>query len=138
MRPLPNDLAQGVLRLLQKHIAPHLSGQAAVLAARAAAILRDTDWNRAYTIAQAETGLLDRALARLDLAFPPTDTDDMEGLSARIAGQRAAIAQAIAAHAAAGSGAALRCGLAEVLADCAALGLGQRSAPDKGAGDNRE
>ena len=138
MRPLPNDLAQGVLRLLQNEIAPGLSGQAAVLVARATAILRDTDWNRAYTIAQAETGLLDRALARLDQTFPPAETDDLADLSARIAGQRATIAQAIAAHVAAGSGSALRCGLAELLTDCAALGLGQRSASVKGAGADRE
>lgn len=127
MRPLPNDLAQGLLRLLQRDVLPGLSGQAAATAARIAAILRDTDWNRAQEIAGVETALLDRALDLLGLPVP-TAAHDMAGLSARIAAQRSAIAQAVAA----GPDARLRRALAEVLANCAELGLGQQSAPQPG------
>lgn len=137
MRPDPNSLAQGILRLLKQVVQPELSSGADATVSRITAILRDTDWNESHTVLEAEMRLLKDAvleLARQDLcASPAFDHSENKGyaaLSLQVIALRAEIGKAVAQMASHGGPGLTqtRRTLAGVLADCADCGVGQTSA----------
>lgn len=136
MRPDPNQLAQGMVRLLKSDIVPHMKPGTEAVANRIAAILRDTDWSGAREIVAAEsarlrlvlTGLSERGV--LDERVPvPSAGDDYETLAADVVALRGIVGRMTARLASQRDPAldSIRLELAEALADCAGYGLGQTS-----------
>ena len=143
MRPDPNALAQGIVRLLNQSIVPALPAGdetgAAATAARIAAILRDTDWSEARTLLHTEADLLESALAGLirqgHIAgpLPPRPEEASHAaLAAHVEALRAIVGRSVAQMAATGAPLPeVRAALARVLAECAERGIGQGSGRDR-------
>ncbi|MGR3322496.1 MAG: hypothetical protein ACU0CX_11485 [Sagittula sp.] len=131
MRPDPNALAQGMIRLLRTEVIPHMPPGTAAVAHRIATILRDTDWTGATDLARRESLRLRQAMSDLAARGVPTVPvpEPQPDPIAEAAALRAAIARTVPQLVGGHAPVAVRVLLAQALADCAEYGLQQTSAP---------